>query len=119
MMNHNSRPGSGSRQDPTRFVAEPRCASRAAGRGVPRLGVSGHGGTGGRWGVFARDGITLRLAAGRGWPRRRLRDAAVRAEDRSVSDAGFPPEDADGGPAWARDLRAVAVLTGAGISTDS
>src|SRR5215467_8034001 len=29
------------------------------------------------------------------------------------------PEDAEAGPAWARGVRAVAVLTGAGISTDS
>ena len=44
------------------------------------------------------------------------------AEDRSVSRAETSPGDAGGaapGPGWARGVRAVAVLTGAGISTDS
>jgi NAD-dependent protein deacetylase/lipoamidase len=36
-----------------------------------------------------------------------------------VSFAQPTPEDAEAGPAWARGVRAVAVLTGAGISTDS
>jgi NAD-dependent deacetylase len=36
-----------------------------------------------------------------------------------VSFAQPTPEDAEAEPAWARGVRAVAVLTGAGISTDS
>jgi NAD-dependent deacetylase len=50
-----------------------------------------------------------------------LREGRPLAEDRTVS-AETPPEDAGGtapAPAWARGVRAVAVLTGAGISTDS
>jgi hypothetical protein len=47
---------------------------------------------------------------------------AVVAEDRMVSRGGISSRDdsagADGA-AWARGVRAVAVLTGAGISTDS
>jgi NAD-dependent deacetylase len=45
----------------------------------------------------------------------------VRGEDRRVSYAEHPPETAAAAaaPGWARGVRAVAVLTGAGISTDS
>jgi NAD-dependent deacetylase len=51
-----------------------------------------------------------------------LREGVLLAEDRSVSRAVTSPPDpgrAAPGPAWARGVRAVAVLTGAGISTDS
>src|SRR5215471_7671671 len=75
MMNHNSRPGRGTRQDPTGFVAEP----------IP----------GALW--FAR--------------------GAPLTEDRRVSHAEPARERAV--PAWARGVRKVTVLTGAGISTDS
>jgi NAD-dependent SIR2 family protein deacetylase len=47
-----------------------------------------------------------------------LRGGRVLAEDRRVGRAGHA-ERAAGVPPWARGARAVAVLTGAGISTDS
>jgi NAD-dependent deacetylase len=48
-----------------------------------------------------------------------LRVGVPLAEDRTVSGAESTPGAAGPGPAWARGVRAVAVLTGAGISTDS
>jgi Sir2 family len=65
-----------------------------------------------RWGAGGEGG----LAEGG------LREGGPLAEDRSVSRAETSPPDPDHaapGPAWARGVRAVAVLTGAGISTDS
>src|SRR6266516_5710065 len=80
MMNHNSRPGRGTRQDPTGFVAEP----------IP--GAAG----------FAR--------------------GAPLTEDRNVGQVEPSSENAahaGAAPPWAREVRKVTVLTGAGISTDS
>jgi len=51
-----------------------------------------------------------------------LRERRALAEDRSVSRAETPPDDTDGtppAPGWVRGVGSVAVLTGAGISTDS
>src|SRR5438045_4606354 len=80
MMNHNSRPGRGARQDPTGFVAEP----------IP--GAAG----------FAR--------------------GAPLTEDRNVGYVEPSSEHAavaGAVPPWAQGVRALTVLTGAGISTDS
>jgi NAD-dependent deacetylase len=63
----------------------------------------------------------VRSAGGGGSPRWFARRAPL-TEDRNVSRAEISPGDtgsAEPGPAWARGVRAVAVLTGAGISTDS
>jgi NAD-dependent deacetylase len=48
-----------------------------------------------------------------------LRDGLLLAEDRNVSSAQPTSDGAESEAAWARGVRAVAVLTGAGISTDS